>query len=105
MPRRGKRKIREPSRGTLHVYRMQEKEAQAARKNVSRKHQRKQRKLSAKTLCLRQFVCVFPSPITYSLVEKQHWHSIAVAGKLHERLQEGKAFYLSISCVPNSVAS
>src|SRR5215470_15014745 len=47
--------------GTLHVYRMQEKEAQAARKKVSRKHQRKQRKLSAKTLFLRQFVCVFTS--------------------------------------------
>jgi hypothetical protein len=47
--------------GTLHVYRMQEKEAQAARKKVSRKHQRKQRKLSAKTLFLRQFVFVFTS--------------------------------------------
>lgn len=47
--------------GTLHVYRMQEKEAQAARKKVSRKHQKKQRKLSTKTLFLRQFVCVFTS--------------------------------------------
>ena len=47
--------------GTLHVYRMQEKEAQAARKKVSRKHQKKQRKLSAKTLFLRQFVLVFTS--------------------------------------------
>lgn len=47
--------------GTLHVYRMQEKEAQAARKKVARKHQKKQRKLSAKTLFLRQFVCVFTS--------------------------------------------
>ena len=40
---------------------MQEKDAQAARKKVSRKHQKKQRKLSAKTLFLRQFVCVFTS--------------------------------------------
>ena len=47
--------------GTLHVYRMREKEAQAARKKVSRKHQKKQRKLSTKTLFLRQFVCVFTS--------------------------------------------
>jgi Transposase DDE domain len=47
--------------GTLHIYRMQEKEAQAARKKVSRKHQRKQRKISAKTLFLRQFVLVFTS--------------------------------------------
>jgi hypothetical protein len=47
--------------GTLHVYRMQEKEAQAARKKVSRKHQKKQRTLSAKTLFLRQFVLVFTS--------------------------------------------
>jgi len=47
--------------GTLHVYRMQEKEAQAARKKVTRKHQKKQRKLSTKTLFLRQFVCVFTS--------------------------------------------
>src|SRR5215471_18683895 len=47
--------------GTLHIYRLQEKEAQAARKQVSRKHQKKQRKLSTKTLFLRQFVCVFTS--------------------------------------------
>lgn len=47
--------------GTLHIYRMQEKEAQTARKKVARKHQRKQRKLSPKTLFLRQFVCVFTS--------------------------------------------
>jgi len=47
--------------GTLHIYRMQEKEAQTARKKVCRKHQRKQRKLSPKTLFLRQFVCVFTS--------------------------------------------
>jgi hypothetical protein len=47
--------------GTLHVDRMQEKEAQAARKKVTRKHQKKQRKLSIKTLFLRQFVCVFTS--------------------------------------------
>ena len=47
--------------GTLHVYRMQEKEAQTARKKVSRKHQKNQRKLSAKTLFLRQFVLVFTS--------------------------------------------
>jgi hypothetical protein len=47
--------------GTLHVYRMQEKEAQAARKKGTRKHQKKQRKLSTKTLFLRQFVCVFTS--------------------------------------------
>jgi hypothetical protein len=47
--------------GTLHVYRMGEKEAQAARKKVTRKHQKKQRKLSSKTLFLRQFVCVFTS--------------------------------------------
>jgi Transposase DDE domain len=47
--------------GTLHIYRMQEKEAQTARKKVSRKHQRKQRKLSPKTLFLRQCVCVFTS--------------------------------------------
>jgi hypothetical protein len=47
--------------GTLHVYRMQAKEAQAARKKVSRQHQKKQRKLSTKTLFLRQFVCVFTS--------------------------------------------
>ena len=40
---------------------MQEKEAQAARKKVSRKHQRKQRKISSKTLFLRQFVLVFTS--------------------------------------------
>src|SRR5262245_9920880 len=47
--------------GTLPIYRRQEQEAQAARKNVSRTQQRKQRKLSAKPLLLRQFVLVFPS--------------------------------------------
>jgi hypothetical protein len=47
--------------GTLHVYRMQEKEAQVARKKASRKHRKKQRKLSSKTLFLRQFVLVFTS--------------------------------------------
>jgi hypothetical protein len=47
--------------GTLHVYRMQEKEARAARKKVARKHCKKQRKLSTKTLFLRQFVLVFTS--------------------------------------------
>jgi hypothetical protein len=47
--------------GTLPVYRRQEKEAQAARKKVSRKHQKKQRNLSAKTLFLRPFVGVFPA--------------------------------------------
>jgi hypothetical protein len=48
-------------RGILHVYRMSEKAAQTARKKVSRKHSKKQRKLSAKTLFLRQFVLVFTS--------------------------------------------
>ena len=46
-------------RGTRHVYRMPEKAAQAARQKVSRKHSNKQRKLSVKTLLLRQFVLVF----------------------------------------------
>jgi hypothetical protein len=40
---------------------MQEKEAQAARQQVSRKQQKKQRKLSPQTLFLRQFVFVFTS--------------------------------------------
>lgn len=48
-------------RGALHVYRMPDKAAQAARKKVHRKHQKKQRKLSAKTIFLRQFVLVFTS--------------------------------------------
>ena len=47
--------------GYLHVYRMTAKEAKEARKKVSRKHQKKQRKLSDKTLFLRQFVLVFTS--------------------------------------------
>jgi hypothetical protein len=47
--------------GALHVYRMTAKEAQVAQKKVSRKHQKKQRKLSATTLFLRQFVLVFTS--------------------------------------------
>lgn len=47
--------------GALHVYRMTAKEAQVARKKVSRKHQKKQRKLSEATLFLRQFVLVFTS--------------------------------------------
>jgi hypothetical protein len=47
--------------GMLHVYRMTAKEAQEARRKVSRKHQKKQRKLSEKTLFLRQFVLVFTS--------------------------------------------
>jgi hypothetical protein len=47
--------------GYLHVYRMTAKEAQEARKRVSRQHQKKQRKLSEKTLFLRQFVMVFTS--------------------------------------------
>jgi hypothetical protein len=47
--------------GSLHVYRMPAKAAQAARKRVSRQHQRKQKKLSTKTLFLRQFVLVFTS--------------------------------------------
>jgi Transposase DDE domain len=53
--------------GTLHIYRMQEKEAQAARKKVSKKHQKLQRKLSAKTLFLRQFVLVFTSVSSHVL--------------------------------------
>jgi hypothetical protein len=40
---------------------MPEKAAQAARKKGSRKHSKKPRKLSAKTLLLRQFVLVFTS--------------------------------------------
>lgn len=47
--------------GMLHVYRMQEAEAKKAQKKVYRKHQKKQKKLSAKTLFLRQFVLVFTS--------------------------------------------
>lgn len=47
--------------GTLHVYRMQEKDARGARKKVARKHCKKQRKLSTKTLFLRQVVLVFTS--------------------------------------------
>jgi hypothetical protein len=47
--------------GTLHVYRMTANEAQEAQRKVSRKHQKKQRKLSEKTLFLRQFVLVFTS--------------------------------------------
>jgi hypothetical protein len=47
--------------GSLHVYRMTAQEAKAARKRVSRKHQKKQRKLSDRTLFLRQFVFVFTS--------------------------------------------
>jgi hypothetical protein len=56
-------KTKDPRRlsGTLHIYRMQEKEAQAARKKVSKKHQKLQRKLSARTLFLRQFVLGFTS--------------------------------------------
>jgi Transposase DDE domain len=57
----GKTKDQRTLQGTLHVYRMQEKEAQAARQKVSRKHQKKQRKLSAKPLFLRQFMLVFTS--------------------------------------------
>jgi hypothetical protein len=45
--------------GTLHVYRMQEKEAQAARKQVSRKHQNK----AEQTLCQD----TFSPPICFSL--------------------------------------
>jgi hypothetical protein len=56
-----KTKDRRTLHGTLHIYRMQEKEAQAARKKVAKKHQKLQRKLSAKTLFLRQFVLVFTS--------------------------------------------
>lgn len=48
-------------RGTLHVYRLQDKEAKAAQKRVSRKHQKQQKKLSAQTLLLRQFVFIFTS--------------------------------------------
>jgi hypothetical protein len=47
--------------GPLHVYRMQEQEARAARKKVARTHGKKQRKLSTKTLFLRQCVFVVPS--------------------------------------------
>ena len=47
--------------GLLHVYRMTAKEAKAARRRVCRTHQKKQRKLSEKTLFLRQFVLVFTS--------------------------------------------
>jgi hypothetical protein len=47
--------------GSLHVYRMTAKEAKEASKRVSRTHQKKQRKLSEKTLFLRQFVLVFTS--------------------------------------------
>jgi hypothetical protein len=47
--------------GSLHVYRMTAQEAKEARKRVSRKHQKKQRKISEKTLFLRQFVLVFTS--------------------------------------------
>jgi hypothetical protein len=47
--------------GYLHVYRMTAKEAKEASKRVSRTHQKKQRKLSEKTLFLRQFVLVFTS--------------------------------------------
>jgi hypothetical protein len=42
--------------GTLHVYRMHDKEAKAAKKRVSRQHQRKQKRLSEQTRFLRQFV-------------------------------------------------
>jgi hypothetical protein len=47
--------------GSLHVYRMTAKEAQEASKRVSRQHQKKQRRISEKTLFLRQFVMVFTS--------------------------------------------
>jgi hypothetical protein len=47
--------------GTRHIYRMQEKEAHAARQKVSRKQQRKQRNISTKPLLLRQCVFVFTS--------------------------------------------
>jgi hypothetical protein len=47
--------------GPRHVSRMQEKEAQAARQKVSRKHQKKPPTLSATTLFLRQFVLVCTS--------------------------------------------
>lgn len=56
-----KTKDKRALRSTLHVYRMHDKEAKAAQKRVSRKHQKKQRKLSAKTLFLRQFVLIFTS--------------------------------------------
>ena len=47
--------------GLLHVYRMTAQEAKAASRKVRRTHQKKQRKLSEKTLFLRQFVLVFTS--------------------------------------------
>src|SRR5215471_323469 len=56
-----KTKDKRALRGTLHVYRMHDKEAKAAQKRVSRKHQKQQKKLSAKTLFLRQFVLIFTS--------------------------------------------
>ena len=47
--------------GTLHVYRMTGQEAKEAQRKIRRKHQKKQLKLSEKTLFLRQFVLVFTS--------------------------------------------
>lgn len=47
--------------GHLHLYRMTTAEAQAARKRVSRKRQKKQKKVSEKPLFLSQFVFVLTS--------------------------------------------
>jgi hypothetical protein len=47
--------------GYLYAYRLTQAEAKVAQKRVSRKHQKKQKKLTEKTLLLCQFVFVFTS--------------------------------------------
>ncbi len=78
--------------GSLHVYRMTTKEAQEARKRVSRKHQKTQRVISEKTLFLRQFVIVFTSLApeilsgeTVFAIYRCRWH-IALAIKRMQSL-------------------
>jgi hypothetical protein len=81
-----------PRHGTLQVSRLQEQEAHAARQQVTRKPQKKQSKLSAKTLVLRPFVGVFPSVASAVLggatalaLSRCRWH-IACAMKSMKRL-------------------
>lgn len=56
-----KNKAKRELGGLLHVYRMTAKAAKAASRKVRRPHQKKPRKLSAKTRFLRQFVLVCTS--------------------------------------------
>src|SRR5262245_19574831 len=105
MPRRGKRKSREPSRAPcLSIAGRSRKHKRHARTSPGRSKESSEN-------CLRSLSCFgnlfssFPLEHLPSCGEQQHWHSIAVAGKLHEPCKECKASYISISGVPNSVAS